>query len=304
MEQEISTPVKLTVADKFKVFLLRKIIMPLVEVIDRGKYPAGKLIELSYGSLPDENLDYIGANKTQSSPIAIVHIHGGAFIAGRKGRLFAKPLLAFSDAGYPVFSLNYPLAPDYPHPYALRALLKALAFIKNNYPEYSAIHLTGDSAGGLLATMLGIILPNPELLPLFSSIDADSLPEVKSIAPLYGVFDRVEWIKDGFPLSGLFFSFYAGVKALDNSYMPPIPIAPMDLPPFNNLPPVFIAVGSKDSLQKVSKNYAEHLRKRFSDVDFKVYKGGKHGFMSAGTGSDELINDLLNYYNKFQKQNK
>lgn len=253
MKQEINTPIQLTRGDKFKVFFLRKIVMPLVEVIDRGSYPAGRVTELRYGSLADEKLDYIKANKTSISTIPIVHIHGDAFIAGSKGRLFAKPLLAFSDAGYPVFSLNYPLAPEHPHPQALHSLLKALAYIKKNYPDYSAIHLTGDSAGGLLAMMLGIILSNAELLPEIDVVPAGLLPEVKSIAPLYGVFDRIEWFQYGFPLSRLFFSFYAGEQALDKDYMPPIPVAPMDLQTFEHLPPVYIAVGSRISCKRSQK---------------------------------------------------
>ncbi|WP_158799256.1 alpha/beta hydrolase [Pedobacter sp. L105] len=293
------TSTRLTTGDHFKLFLFRKIVMPLVEVIGRSNYPKDTITELSYGNLPDEKLDYIKPNKLPSSRIAIVHIHGGAFIGGSKGRLFARPLLAFSDAGYPVFSLNYPLAPEYPHPQPLRSLLKALAFIKKEFPDYSVIHLTGDSAGGLLAMMLGIILSNPKLLPVFDSIDAALLPEIKSIVPLYGVFDRVEWIKDGFPLSRLFFSFYAGEKALIKEYVPPIPIAPMDLQSFENLPPVFIVVGSEDNLQRVSRIYAEHLRKQFNTIEFKIYEGGKHGFFSVGAGNKELINDLLNYYKKF-----
>ena len=299
MKQEIISPIQLTTGDKFKIFLLRKIIMPLVEVIARGKYPAGRVTELNYGSLADEKLDYIKPDKTSPSTIAIVHIHGGAFIAGSKGRLFAKPLLTFSDAGYPVFSLNYPLAPEYPHPYPLRSLLKALAYIKKTYPDYSTIHLTGDSAGGLLAMMLGIILSNTELLPEFEVVSTGLLPEVKSIAPLYGVFDRIEWFQYGFPLSRLFFSFYAGEKALDKDYVPPIPVAPMDLQTFEHLPPVYIAAGSKDKLQRVSKDYADHLRTRFSNVEFKEYEGGKHGFFSAGAGSEELMSDLLDFYRKF-----
>jgi len=147
--------------------------------------------------------------------------------------------------------------------------------------------------------ILGIILANPELLPQFDTIAAGLLPEVKSIVTLYGVFDRVEWIKDGFPLSGLFFSFYAGEKAMNKDYVPPVPVAPMDLLTFDHLPPVFIVAGSKDSLQTVSKNYYEHLRKQFTQVEFKLYEGGKHGFFSAGAGSDELLKDLLNYYSKF-----
>lgn len=68
---------------------------------------------------------------------------GGAFVTGSKGDFYSKPLMKFSDAGYPIFSLNYPLAPEQQHPYLLRSLLKALVWIKKNYNQYEKIHLIG-----------------------------------------------------------------------------------------------------------------------------------------------------------------
>lgn len=144
--------------DRAGIFFWRNIMMPAIAAIGGKKYPSGRVREFTYGSLKDEKLDFITTGIAEEKRSAIVHVHGGAWIAGSKGKFYSKPLLKFSDAGYPVFSLNYPLAPEQQHPYLLRSLLKALVWIRRNYPQYASVHLIGDSAGGNLAMMLGIYI--------------------------------------------------------------------------------------------------------------------------------------------------
>jgi len=299
MEQQMVKRNKLTAGEHIKLFTWRNIMMPLIDLICGKSYPTTRVTEYSYGNLPAEKMDYFKPSKTAILHSPVIHFHGGGWTAGTKGRLFTKPLTALADAGYPVFSVNYPLAPEYPHPYALRSLLKALALIKKQYPEYNAVHLTGDSAGGHLAMMLGIMLANKELLKQFDEINADLLPEVKSIVPVYGIFDRFNWIEDGFPLSRIFLKSYAGEKALNKDYIAPIPVMPIEIKKFKTLPPTFILAASKDHLLRSSIEYAAHLRKQFNHVELKVYEGSSHGFFSFGHGSDEVIIDLLNFYNRF-----
>ena len=161
--------VKITFKDKVGVFFWRRMIMPIITAIGGKKFPKGIVVkEFAYGNLNDEKLDFIAPYKASEKQIAIVHIHGGAWIAGSKGKFYSKPLVKFSTEGYPIFSLNYPLAPEQQHPYMLRSLVKALVWIKKNYPEYETIHLIGDSAGGNLAMMLGIYLSLKEVIKLFS----------------------------------------------------------------------------------------------------------------------------------------
>ena len=153
--------VNITFKDKLGVFFWRNMMMPVIAGIGGKKYPEGIVVkEFAYGSLKDEKLDFIAPKKETKKQIAIVHIHGGAWIAGSKGNFYSKPLTKFSNEGYPIFSLNYPLAPEQQHPFMLRSLLKALVWIKKKYPEYKEIHLIGDSAGGNLiigVTALAII---------------------------------------------------------------------------------------------------------------------------------------------------
>jgi acetyl esterase/lipase len=277
MKQEIISN-ELTFGEKIRVAIVRDGIIPLIEFIGGKKYPAGSVTEHSYGDLPNEKLDKISSQKPSTGKTAIVHIHGGGWVGSSKGAFYSKPLLKFSDAGYPVYSLNYPLAPQHPHPYMLLSLLKALSWIKKNYPEHEQIHLIGDSSGGSLAMMLGIFLSNPSIYPK-DAIDIGLLPTIKSIVNVYGVA-------------------YTGANAHEKDFVSEIPLTPMDMPHFDNLPPTFIVGAGKDKLLRSSTMYAEHLSTRFKNVTFKTYKDAMHGFFSFGKGSDELIDDILQFFNK------
>lgn len=284
----------ITFKDKAGVFFWRKMMMPLIATIGGKKYPSGKVKELSYGNLIDEKLDFIAPSPSSKKRLAIVHIHGGAWIAGSKGNFYSKPLMKFSNAGYPIFSLNYPLAPEQQHPYLLRSLLKALAWIKKNYPEYDTIHLIGDSAGGNLSMMLGIYLSNPELLKILDTSNVNEMPIIKSIVDIFGVNDRISWVEDGFPSAKLFTKVY-----VQNTSTPNIPLFPMDFEHIQNLPPLFIVGAGNDKLLRSSKIWAEHIGKFFKDVQFKIYEDAAHGFFSFGKGCEELSDDMLVFFDKF-----
>lgn len=287
-------PSNLSFKDKAGVFFWRNMMMPLISAIGGKKYPSNISIkEFAYGSLKNETLDFIVPNKATEKQIAIVHIHGGAWVAGSKGNFYSKPLTKFSNEGYPIFSLNYPLAPEQQHPYLLRSLVKALVWIKKNYPEYDTIHLIGDSAGGNLAMMLGIYISNPELFKILDSVDLNDLPKIKSIVDIFGVNDRNSWVEDGFPSANLFNKVY-----VQNTRTPNIPLFPMDFEHISKLPPLFVVGAGDDKLLRSSKIWAEHIGKQFKDVEFKIYEGAAHGFFSFGKGCEELSDDMIIFFNK------
>lgn len=283
----------MTASDKLGVFLWRRLIVPLVEILGGKKYPKGRVQEFAYGNSPFEKLDYLLPGNVKDTSTAIVHIHGGGWVAGSKGRFYAKPLLRFSDDGYPVFSLNYPLAPEHKHPQLICSVMDALVWIKRNFPIYDSVHLIGDSAGGNLAMMVGIILTNPELLNKSGGFDIADFPAIKSVVDIYGVNDRSSWIEDGFSSAKLFSKMY-----FENSSTTDIPIFPMDVNSFVGLPPTFIVGAEKDKLLRSSEIWAERIAKEFNNVQYKVYKGASHGLFCFGKGSKELWDDMITFFRK------
>ena len=97
----------------------------------------------------------------------ILYLHGGAFVFGspRLFRIFTLPLAR--ETGFPVFCLNYRLAPEHPFPAALHDALAAYMWLLNPrssmFQSDSSHHepylpediiIAGDSAGGSLCMAL------------------------------------------------------------------------------------------------------------------------------------------------------
>ena len=211
--------------------------------------------------------------------------------------MYYKQLARLAKAGHPVFNLEYPLAPEHPHPQVLLSLLKALAWIHDNYPHYKSVHLVGDSAGGNLAMMLGILIMNPSLRTILGSEIAVDVPKPQSIISMYGVLDRLSWLDEKFPGAALFLRCYAGEPAFAPKVSSQYAITPMDLS-FDTLPPVFLAVGAADKLVPSSCIFAERLEAESRVIEHKVYPGASHGFFTWGTGSRELLDDVLNFFSR------
>jgi acetyl esterase/lipase len=277
MPQSQPNTTHLRALEHVKVGIWRHGLMPLIVALRGSSASNGRVTERRYGARSLETMDVVAPSLGTSRRAAVVFVHGGGWIAGSKGRFYHRPLLELADAGHPVFSLNYPLAPEAPHPQALRSLLSALELLRREH-AVEAVHLVGDSAGGNLAAMLGLMLANADLLRSVDNIDRGPLPRVLSTVSLYGVLDRTSWLDDGFPSARLFVKAYAGEQALDAAYSPPIPITPMDARSATNIPPTFLGVGSKDKLARSSRLYAEHLTSVGAQVTCKTYEGADHGF--------------------------
>lgn len=284
------TSIRLSFKEKVQVRIWR-FAMALIAVIGGKRMVKGRQATHRYGKLRDEELDVILPKAQTATRTAVVHIHGGGWITGSKGRFYTQPLLRIADAGHTVFSINYPLAPEYPHPQALHSVLKALAWIKQQYPAHARVHLIGDSAGGNLAMMAGILITNPEFLTGLE-MEAAALPGIASIASIYGVLDRTTWLEDGFMGAKIFLKSYAGEGASAPDFRAPVPVTPADLDDFALLPPTFVVGASQDKLLRSSESYAAYLGQRFPHVTYKVYPGAAHGFFNFGKQSQALGMDL------------
>src|SRR3984885_6527846 len=106
-------------------------------------------------------MDYYAPKGAGPHPIAII-IHGGGYQRGnsKSGReAYCADFLA--PAGYAVFSINYRLAPQYPYPYMVYDVERAIRFLRHNARRWDGqanrIALVGGSAGGFLSNMVGLL---------------------------------------------------------------------------------------------------------------------------------------------------
>mgnify|MGYP001828980295 FL=1 len=249
-----------------------------------------------YGPHPDENLQFIPARADAPSRAPLVFIHGGGWIIMKK-ELYTRALIEFAEAGYPVFNLEYPLAPEHPHPGMLLSLLEALRWIRGQHPEVQSVHLMGDSAGGNLAMMLGILSHNPRLLRVLGPSAPSEVPvSIASVVSLYGVLDRLSWRHNGFPGVDLMLECYGGKVVFEERVPADKAITPMDLE-FDSYPPSFLVAGSKDRLCEATRICSKRLESIPGVAKTKIYEGEIHGFFSMEwrPGYSELRRDIFEF---------
>jgi acetyl esterase len=279
--------------------LVARLIMALFVLRDRlrpSPWSSNEVSHHRYGDDPAETLQYIPRKAGSPERAPIVFIHGGGWIIGKK-ELYARELLVFAGAGHPVFNLEYPVAPENPHPGILLSLLDALRWIRREHRGVDAVHLMGDSAGGNLAMMLGILCSNPHLI---TDLNGEPTPEAplrcRSVVSLYGILDRMSWLRTGFPGANLMLECYAGRAAFEEQVGPDLAITPLDLD-FDGHPPSFLIAGEKDRLCESTRLCAERLAARSGTVSSKIYAGEIHGFfnMTWRPRYAELKTDVLEF---------
>ncbi|MFT5441919.1 MAG: acetyl esterase/lipase [Myxococcota bacterium] len=288
---------------RFGVLVLRALMAVFGLVVKlRPKPPApGPVTNHRYGDHRDETIEVIPRKPGSPKRTPVVYIHGGGWIAGKK-ELYTGDLFFLADQGHPVFNVEYPMAPERPHPAMLRSLLTALEWIRANYPECESAHFMGDSAGGNLVAMLGLLSDNPDLV---RDIDPDARPGTAvacaSIVSIYGVLDRLSWIENKFPLSPAMLSSYAGAAGFEKEVGPELAITPMDLK-FGQIPPSYLCAGTKDQLCDSTRLFAKRIESSKNEVMMSIFEGEAHGFfnLSWRPASQELRKEILQFISRHE----
>jgi acetyl esterase/lipase len=126
-----------------------------------------------------------------SAPV-LLQIHGGGWVIGSKDQQ-ARPLMYhLADRGWICVAINYRLSPRATWPDHLVDCKLALRWVREHIAEYGGdpryVVVTGGSAGGHLAAMVGLTANRPELQPGFEDVDTT----VRAMVPFYGVFDFLD----------------------------------------------------------------------------------------------------------------
>ncbi|MBY0512097.1 MAG: alpha/beta hydrolase [Rhodospirillaceae bacterium] len=265
--------------------------------LTRGLAPEG-WETLRYGTHRDETLDHLPAGDGAEVRAPVVFFHGGGWMMGSTDA-YSHDLLFLGEAGYPVFNVEYPKAPETGHPWILRSVFKALAFIRTTFPDVEAVHLMGDSAGGNLAIMAALKTENPELLKAIDpSLTPGDLPRVLSVTSLYGVYDRATCLDGSIFGADTMIESYAGPGALGETVDEHHAITPMDLA-FTKHPPCLLICGESDPLLASQEIYATRLKKSGHKVTTKVYPGAIHAFFNLTDSRPKAASraDILKFLN-------
>ncbi|MGN1019929.1 MAG: alpha/beta hydrolase fold domain-containing protein [Aristaeellaceae bacterium] len=124
-----------------------------------------KTLDIPYaGESPSQRLDLFLPDAGDGPFPALVYIHGGGFAIGDKRDDHLQPYLKALERGWAVAAVEYRLSGEAIFPAAVLDVRKAVRFLRTHAAAYGLdpdrLIAIGGSAGGNLAAMLGMNIPN------------------------------------------------------------------------------------------------------------------------------------------------
>jgi len=240
----------------------------MADMMSFSRPPAGCRIEKVNAGGPDAL--WVDASKN-SDKATILYFHGGGYTMGSAQTYSAIAGVLSDSSKIRILSVDYRLAPENPHPAAVKDAADAYRWLLKQGVPAKSIVIGGDSAGGGLtfATMLEL------------KENGDPLPAAAfAISPwvdLANTGDTVVTKAEVDPIitkSGLY--HMASLYAQDADLRSPL-ISPLyaDL---SGLPPVLIHVGTSEMLLSDSRRMAEALTSAGVDCVLKEWEDLFHDF--------------------------
>lgn len=212
----------------------------------------------------------------------LLQVHGGAWMVGNKDRQGIPLMTYLARHGWVCVAINYPLSPAARWPEHVVAAKRALAWIREHIHEYGGdpgfVAVTGGSAGGHLAALLGLTANDPLLQPGFAEADTS----VQACVPHYGVYDFAATSGDRASrarLRTVLAKYVVGkdpVEFLDDY----VAASPLDRIT-GNAPPFFVIHGEHDTLVPVreAREFVRRLRAASAKpVAYAELSGAQHAF--------------------------
>ncbi|PYH77939.1 hypothetical protein BO82DRAFT_357719 [Aspergillus uvarum CBS 121591] len=219
--------------------------------------------------------------KNNSSPArgpAIFHVHGGGMIQGTVD-LFDKELaLQVEKSNIPIFSVDYRLAPECPHPTPLEDCYAGLAWLHRQAAHFrvdnSRIALMGESAGGCLAAGIAMLARDRGLSPpLAKQALFDPMLDDRNTVPNPALEPFATWTYED-NLTG--WTALLGQDIGTDNVSPYA--APARATNLEGLPPTYIDVGELDIFRDEAIAFAAKLATANISLELHVYPGLPHVF--------------------------
>jgi acetyl esterase/lipase len=226
-------------------------------------------------------LDVVAPATDGTDRPAIIQIHGGSWVMGDK-REQGWPLLSHLAAnGWVCFNLNYRLSPGATFPDHLVDLKAGLAWIREHADQWGIdpnfIAVTGGSAGGHLAALMGLTANDPEYQPGFEHADTS----LQAAVPIYGVYDFTSRLGT----NRLPFWYRRLERQIMKAFRDDEPEKFRRASPIERIhpeaPPFFVIHGDRDTLAPVeeARYFANELRETSNaPVVYAELGGAQHAF--------------------------
>ncbi len=250
-------------------------------VVEPATIAGVKTYVVSPAQLPARNRDRL-----------LVHVHGGAYVAGGGEAGTTEAIVMAGVGGYRVISIDYRLAPEAPFPAALDdviAVWRALA--QTVKPQNMAIF--GTSAGGGLA-LAAVLRAKDEGLPTPAAVAAlTPWSDLGKVGDSYFVNEYVDNMLvtfDGW-LAGAA-ALYAGGRDLKNPWLSPV------YGDFKDFPPTILTSGTRDLFLSNTVRAHRKMRRAGVAADLNVYEGMSHAQFSGPEmpESREIFGEVARFF--------
>ncbi len=208
----------------------------------------------------------------------LLQIHGGAWVIGDKSQQGLPLMLHLATQGWVCVASNYRLSPKATFPDHLVDAKQALVWVREHIEEYGGdpdfIVVTGGSAGGHLAALVGLTANDPQYQPGFEPVDTS----VAACVAFYGVYDLVE--KFGSSTAGEWLAKKVMKTTLDENR----DLFESGSPTYranDHAPPFFVIHGDRDNIATVgqAREFVTALRAVSTrPVAYAEIEGGSHAF--------------------------
>lgn len=238
-------------------------------------------VESSFGAPAIRVLSY-RPNKAEKPLPAILHVHGGGFVMGAPEMKDVDNRILASELNCAIFSVDYRVAPEAPHPALLQDVYSVLVWLHSNARELgldpARIGIKGESGGGGVAAAVALYArdqsgPRLAFQHLIYPMIDDRTAIRQDLNPHVGEF---VWTQEH-----NFFGWHALLGMAPGSDGVSLYAAAARATDLSGLPPTFIAVGSLDLFLEENMIYADRLSRAGIPVEFHLYPGAYHGFQLA-----------------------
>ena len=238
-------------------------------------------VESAFGAKPIRVLTYRPVKSDNPLP-TIVHIHGGGFVMGAPEMKDVENRLLASELRCAIYSVDYRLAPEAPHPAPLEDIYSVFTWLHANAGQLgldpTRIGIKGESGGGGFAAGAALYARDQQG-PKFAFQHL--------IYPM--IDDRTAVRKDLHPHVGEFVwtqaNNYFGWRSLLGEEPGSAGVSPYAAASratdVSGLPPTYISVGGLDLFLEENMTYADRLSRAGVPVEFHMYPQAYHGFYRA-----------------------
>jgi acetyl esterase/lipase len=201
----------------------------------------------------------------------LLYLHGGAYIMGNCATHRQLVSYIARAAGVRTLLPEYRLAPEYPFPAAVDDIVGLYRGLLADGHEAQNIVIVGDSAGGglTMATLLSL-RDARDPLPAGACLLSPWLDLTTSGESIISAATKDPWFKPkDMPIVA---SYYCRDDQLRSALVSPV-FADLD-----DLPPIYIQVGSDEILLSDSTRAAEKIAAGGGEVDIEIWPGMWHVF--------------------------